>query len=127
MRKVGAILAMIAGVLSIAQASAELLLGGMFAQFHWSAGRVLLDIGWGAEAVAIVTIVCGALCFARAERWPAIAIIGGAVIAIAGSPFTALPMAFALIGGVLVLLAKPPGAAVAAPPPVTDIAEPPDI
>lgn len=104
MIKAGGILGIIGGIFGILAALATLLLGGIGSAFEANGASTVVGLGWGGIAFSVLSIVCGAVVFAK-PKGAGIALvitaIGGMV---GGGMLVALCMVLSLIGGILSMI-----------------------
>lgn len=119
MRKSGGIIALIAGIFGTIAALVTLTAGGLVAGLEKASASAdstavngtgstqIVGFGLAGLLFAFLTIVLGAVALNVKSRKVGIMIIGCAIVgAITGGTFVAICMALALIGGILVSLAK---------------------
>lgn len=104
MGKAGGIIGIIAGVFGIIAALVTLLFGGIGAAVGAQSAGTVVGLGWGGVFFSFLTIVCGAVAFARPMGAGIGLVISSILGIILGGTLVALFMALSLIGGILAIL-----------------------
>ncbi|WP_228124830.1 tetratricopeptide repeat protein [Candidatus Methylospira mobilis] len=104
MHKAGGIIGIIAGIFGIIAAVATLFFGGIGSAFEAEGAKTVVGLGWGGVAFSFLSIILGAVAFARPKAAGIGLIIVSILGAILGGTLVAVCMALSLIGGILALI-----------------------
>ena len=107
MRKAGAIIALIAGIFGILAAITTLMVGGLGSVTEAKDAGTVVWLGWGGVLFSFLTIIFSSICLGTRSKWPGWLLIISAILGIGlGGTFVAIFMALALIGGIVIVMAK---------------------
>ena len=107
MKKVGGIIALIAGVLGVCGAGITLVFGGLGAVFEVEGMDTVIILWWGEVLFSFLIIILGAIAMGAKGRMPGMLLIVCAIVgAILGGTFVAIFMVFAAAGGMLAVVGK---------------------
>lgn len=101
MKNAGGVIGIIAGVFGTGAALVTLLFGGIGAAFNANGAQTVVGLGWGGVLFSFLTIVFGAVVFARPKGAGIALVVTSILGAILGGTLVAVFMGLALIGGVL--------------------------
>ncbi|WP_219909907.1 hypothetical protein [Trinickia symbiotica] len=104
MKNAGGIIGIIAGVFGTGAALVTLLFGGIGAAFNANGAQTVVGLGWGGVFFSFLTIVFGAVVFARPKGAGIALVVTSILGAILGGTLVAIFMGLALIGGVLAII-----------------------
>jgi hypothetical protein len=104
MKNAGGVIGIIAGVFGTGAALVTLLFGGIGAAFNANGAQTVVGLGWGGVLFSFLTIVFGAVVFARPKAAGIALVVTSILGAILGGTLVAIFMGLALIGGVLAII-----------------------
>ena len=106
MKKLGGIIALVAGIFGILAAGITLFVGGIGGAAGAHDAGTVVGLGWGGVFFSFLTIVFSAVCMGGASsKTPGILLIICSILgAIFGGTLVAIFMVLALMGGILTLL-----------------------
>ncbi len=105
MKKAGAIIALIAGLLGIFTAFITLTIGGIGSAFGGADADTIISFGWAGVFLTLFLIVFAVVAIYSNSKFPSIAIIVlSLVTSIAAGTFVAIFMLLSLMGGILALI-----------------------
>lgn len=105
MKRAGAIIALIAGLLGIFTAFITLTIGGIGSAFGGAGADTIIGFGWAGIFLTLFLIVFAVVAIYSSSKLPSIAIIILSLVSsIAAGTFVAIFMLLSLIGGILALI-----------------------
>jgi hypothetical protein len=104
MHKAGGIIGIIAGVFGVFAALTTLFVGGIGSAFNADGASTVVGLGWGGVLFSFLTIVCGAVVFAKPKGAGIALVISSILGAVLGGTIVAIFMALSLIGGILAII-----------------------
>jgi hypothetical protein len=106
MGKAGGVLGILAGVFGVVAALVTLFVGGLGSAFNTDGASTVVGLGWGGILFSFLTLIFGAIAFAK-PRWAGIGLIACSILgAVLGGTIVAVCMILSLVGGVLCLFDK---------------------
>lgn len=104
MKKTGGILGIVGGIFGIFAALATLFLGGLGSAFQANGASTVVSLGWGGSVLSLLSIICGAIVFAKPKGAGIALVVTSIAGMIGGGMLVAVCMVLSLIGGTLAII-----------------------